>query len=113
MNAPRPYYDLRAVRGAILSGRAFIAHRPKNLEMLGALGFSDSDALAEIVSLRLDDFKGIHCWNCGKEMTCGRGAYEYENKYLGHLSVPKRRLNALVEMIKGLVPLRSAAMFAF
>ena len=32
--------------------------------------------------------KTIHCWNCGKEMTCGRGVYEYENKYLGHLSVP-------------------------
>ena len=78
MNAPRPYYDLRAVREAVLSGRAFIAHRPKNLEMLGVLGFSDSDALAEIVSLRLNDFKGI-AWEKG------RAADEYLKRIQGRL----------------------------
>jgi len=32
--------------------------------------------------------KSVHCWNCGKEMVRGKGVYEYDNKYLGHLSVP-------------------------
>ena len=46
--------------------------------MLGALGFSDSDALAEIVSLRLDDFKGI-AWEKG------RAADEYLKRIPGRL----------------------------
>lgn len=29
----------------------------------------------------------MHCWKCGKEMTSVRGSYEYDNKYLGHISV--------------------------
>jgi len=51
MNVPKPYYDLKDVREAVLSGRAFVAHRAKNVATLDALGFSDADALAEIVSL--------------------------------------------------------------
>ena len=30
----------------------------------------------------------MHCWKCGKEMTSHKGTYEYDNKYLGHISVP-------------------------
>ena len=32
--------------------------------------------------------KTMHCWNCGKMMTAFVGNYEYDNKCLGHLSVP-------------------------
>ena len=32
--------------------------------------------------------KTMHCWNCGKKMTAIVGNYEYDDKCLGHLSVP-------------------------
>ena len=32
--------------------------------------------------------KTMHCWNCGKKMTAVAGNYEYDDKCLGHLSVP-------------------------
>jgi len=78
MNVPKPYYDLKDVREAILSGRAFVAHRAKNLATLDALGFSDSDALAEIASLKLTEFKGI-AWEKG------RAADEYLKRIQGQL----------------------------
>lgn len=78
MDAARPYYDLRAVREAVLSGRAFVARRPKNVATLEALGYSDADALAEIVSLGLNDFKGIS-WEKG------RAADEYLKRMQGRL----------------------------
>ena len=69
---------MRAVREAVLSGKAFVAHRPKNMATLGTLGFSDADALAEIVSLRLNDFKGV-----AREK--GRAADEYLKRIQGRL----------------------------
>ena len=78
MNSPRPYYDLKDVRAAVLSGKAFVAHRPKNMSTLDALGFTDADALAEIVSLTLNDFKGI-AWEKG------RAADEYLKRLQGRL----------------------------
>jgi len=76
MNMPKPYYDLKEVRAAILSGQAFVVHRAKNVATLDALGFSDADALAEIVSLKLTEFKGIS-WEKG------RAADEYLKRIQG------------------------------
>ena len=76
MKAARPYYKLRAVREAILSGHAFIAQRKKNLETLDGLGFTASDALGEVASLGLNNFKGI-AWEKG------RAADEYLKRIQG------------------------------
>ncbi|MCQ2395594.1 MAG: hypothetical protein MJ249_15040 [Kiritimatiellae bacterium] len=32
--------------------------------------------------------KTMHCWSCGKKMAAVVGNYEYDDKCLGHLSVP-------------------------
>jgi len=50
----------------------------RNVETLDALGFSDADALAEIVSLRLTEFKGI-AWEKG------RAADEYLKRIQGQM----------------------------
>ena len=64
--------------------------------------------------------KTMHCWSCGKKMTAVVGNYEYDDKCLGHLSVPckakptaLRRLRAFGELLREFMPLRSAAMFTF
>lgn len=76
MEASRPYYDLRAVREAILTGHAFVAQRKKNLETLDVLGFTPADALGEVLSLGLNNFKGI-AWEKG------RAADEYLKRIQG------------------------------
>lgn len=72
----KPYYDLRAVKEAIRQGCAFVAHRSKNLATLDLLGYTDADALEEILGLRLVDFKGI-AWEKG------RAADEYVKRIQG------------------------------
>lgn len=62
---PKSYYDLQQVREAILSGRAFLVHRPKNLSTLTDLGYVDADAFREILTLSPRQFRTID-WEKGR-----------------------------------------------
>ena len=62
---PKAYYDLRKVKAAIVSGQAFLAHRAKNIETLAELGFDDTDAFAEIATLRTTQFANTD-WEKGR-----------------------------------------------
>ena len=40
--------------------------------------------------------KEIHCWKCGRSMRTASGDYEYEDKFLGRMSIPAERGELLV-----------------
>lgn len=61
----KAYYDLRLVKAAIAAGNAFLVRRDKNLAALETLGFAESDAMEEIMSLTVNHFKGI-AWERGR-----------------------------------------------